>query len=105
MIQHPFSNTNSFHWSNSQCYEMESTKGVTMLQSSVSNRYCSSLRPCQRGVRLHLGEGKRLVASVATLQLATGNEKRIRKKNELKDLCEGHRFHGLKLVEKSEIGP
>ena len=34
MIQHPFSNTNSFHWSNSQCYEMESTKGVTMLQSS-----------------------------------------------------------------------
>ena len=52
-----------------------------------------------------MGEGKRLVASVATLQLATGNEKRIRKKNEQKDLCEGHRFHGLKLVEKSEIGP
>ena len=36
---------------------------------------CSSRIPFRRGVRLHLGEGKRWVASVATLQLAFGSEK------------------------------
>ena len=69
---------------------------------------CSSQIPHRRGVRLHLGEGKRWVASVTTLKPAAGNEKRKEKKteqNELNKLCEGHRFNGLKLVKKPEISP
>lgn len=75
----------------SQCCKVHSVQQVLFFSKTLSKRG-----------KVTFGGG--WVASVATLQLATGNEKRIRKKNELKDLCEGHRFHGLKLVEKSEIG-
>ena len=51
---------------------------------------CSSRIPFRRGVRLHLGEGKRWVASVATLHLAFGSEKGKEKteQDELNKLCE-----------------